>query len=157
MTNICLLASCGSIREDVRILQLLSVVQSVVVFAFSLAVLITAETFGSNPECNTHAVLVFLRPFRVFNAGRIIGGVLCGTVLVLYTFMTARDYLSPFWDGIKKNSASGDLPAGNATPVPSRTDKPHHIPESNVQSDIQDSRDAHLDIYAELNKTACVH
>lgn len=153
----CLLASCGSIREDLRILQLLSVAQSMVVFAFALAVLITAETFGSNPECNTHAVLVFLRPFRVFNAGRIVGGVLCGTVLVLYTLMTARDYLSPLLDIIKQKKAAGHLPTDNATPAPPRTDVPHHIPKSNVLFDIQHSPDAHLDIYAELNKTVCAH
>ncbi|KZP08197.1 hypothetical protein FIBSPDRAFT_1052534 [Athelia psychrophila] len=150
VTNICLLASCGSIKQDVRILQLLSVLQSIVVFAFALAVLITAHTFGSNPECNTHAKLVFLRPFRVFDAGRIVGGVTCGIVLVLYICMTARDYLYPLFISIKQKKAGGILPPDGVTTAPLQAGMPAHIPKSNLPSDIQDTSDANLEAYAKL-------
>jgi len=94
VTNTCSLASCNGFEGGAKFLQLFSVLQSIVVFAFAFVVLITARTFGSNPECNSHAVLVFLRPFPVFNAGRIVGWVVTVAVFALYSFMTVKDYLS---------------------------------------------------------------
>lgn len=150
VTNICLLASCGNIKEDVRILQLLSVIQSIVVLAFALAVLITAPTFGSYPECNTHALLVFMRPFKVFNVGRIIGGVTCGTVSALYTFMTAYDYLSPILAKIKQRKRRNVLPApGSATEAPPQPDASAHLPQPTAPVEISD---ANIKLYAELGK-----
>ncbi|KAF7973153.1 hypothetical protein HWV62_15931 [Athelia sp. TMB] len=136
---------------DIRILQLLSVLQSIVVFAFALAVLITAPRFGSNPECNTHAVLAFFGHFPVFNAGRIVGGTTGGIVIVLYVCMTARDYLSPLLSIIRQKRAKDTLPIDVAAPQP-RADAPIHIPQADLKFDVQDNVDAHLDVYAQLSK-----
>ncbi|KZP15426.1 hypothetical protein FIBSPDRAFT_81626 [Athelia psychrophila] len=131
VTNFCLLAF---VEGDAPILQLLSVFQSIVVFAFALAGLITAPIFGSNPGCNDNARLVFLRPIRFFNTGRIVGGAVCGIVVFLYIYMTVRGYLVPLIAKVKAKKAASALPANV---VPAQTDFPMHVPKSNFNVDIE--------------------
>ncbi|KAJ7892369.1 hypothetical protein B0H13DRAFT_2340163 [Mycena leptocephala] len=68
--------------------------QSYTIFAFALAVLITAETFSNHPDCNPNAVVVLLRPFSALKSGRIVCWVLLVLVLV-YTAVLIWDYFPP--------------------------------------------------------------
>ncbi|KAJ7436116.1 hypothetical protein FB451DRAFT_1108965 [Mycena latifolia] len=77
----------------VKILHLCSVVQSYTLFAFAFAMLATAPTFGSNPECNPNAVVVLFRPFSVLQTGRILFCVLTGLVFVIYTGILVNDHI----------------------------------------------------------------
>lgn len=121
-----------------------SVIQSLVIFAFALAILITAKTFGSTPQCNPHAVLVFLRPFPVFNAGRIVGWVIIVLMLALYAFMTAKDYLSiPEWRS-KKKTPDAPLPTDEEEkPQPETAD-----PEAGLNLNPKSSN-PHIEAYTE--------
>ncbi|KZP10095.1 hypothetical protein FIBSPDRAFT_221570 [Athelia psychrophila] len=120
-TNICALASCNSVRGDARALQLFSVIQSIAVFSFALAILITAPTFGSTPECNRHAKLVVFTQFRVFDAGRILGWIVAVAVIVGYTGMTAKDYITDPRNIFRRKKAEMGLPGemgGSGKPEP---------------------------------------
>jgi hypothetical protein len=91
ITVIASLASCNRLSEDTKVLQLVSVIQSLVVVAFALAILIQAMSFGQSPECNQEAVAVIFRPFSALKSGRILGWVVVVSVVAGYTTMTARD------------------------------------------------------------------
>ncbi|KAJ7907601.1 hypothetical protein B0H13DRAFT_2332196 [Mycena leptocephala] len=78
-----------------RMLDVFSVIQSYTLFAFALAMLSTAETFGSNPECNLNAVVVLFRPFSAIKRGQILFLVLTGLVFILYTTLNIRDISRP--------------------------------------------------------------
>ncbi|KAF8503951.1 hypothetical protein BU17DRAFT_101612 [Hysterangium stoloniferum] len=79
-------------EEGTKLLHLSSVIQSYTIFAFVFALLVKAETFGSDPGCNSNAVVVLFRPFIALKGGRIVGWVVAIIVLVIYTAMTVNDY-----------------------------------------------------------------
>jgi hypothetical protein len=79
----------------------LSIIQNYTFFAFILILLVKAETFGNAPECNGNAVLVIFQPFRVIPAGRLVGSIATGIVILLYTWITVRDHLP---ESIKEKS-----------------------------------------------------
>ncbi len=78
-----------------KALKLLSVMQSYLIFAFSLVILITAEKFGNRSECNPIAVVVLFQPFSALKPGRIIGWIVIIGVATMYTIITAIEYLPP--------------------------------------------------------------
>ena len=80
------------VKSD-RTLQYLSIVQSYVLFAFALSILIKAKAFGSNPECNANAVVVLYHEFNALHQGRIVAWIFVILVIVIYTFLTISDYL----------------------------------------------------------------
>jgi hypothetical protein len=91
-------ARFGSKPGNVKILKMLhfcSVIQSYTVFAFVFAMLATAPTFGSTPECNPNALAVLFRPFSALNAGRILFCVLAGLVCITYTALLVNDHIAP--------------------------------------------------------------
>ncbi|KAF7343072.1 hypothetical protein MVEN_01737600 [Mycena venus] len=91
-------ARFGNKPGDVKILKILhfcSVIQSYAVFAFAFAMLATAPTFGSTPECNPNALVVLFRPFSALNAGRILFCVLAGLVCIAYTALLVNDHIVP--------------------------------------------------------------
>jgi hypothetical protein len=81
-----------------RLLQIFSVLQSCTVFAFTLVLLVMAETFGTTPECNRNAVVVLFRPFPALNAGRIIGCIVVALVFIVYVPVTAMECRRQFWE-----------------------------------------------------------
>lgn len=150
MANICLLAF---VEGDAPILQLLSVFQSIVVFAFALAVLITAPTFGSNPECNHHAWLVLLRPIKVFNAGRIVGGVGCGIVIFLYIGMVV---LGKYKQAKTPKNPPDEIPSNTATSQPDK-DMPIRKPslDPDVEKTVLDALVEHRDKACTMQHSLC--
>ncbi|KAF7978017.1 hypothetical protein HWV62_1885 [Athelia sp. TMB] len=145
-TNICALASCNSVGGDARSLQLFSVLQSVAVFAFALAMLITAPQFGSNPECNRHAVLVLFRHFPVFPAGRIVGWVVAAVVILGYMYMTFKDYLSEARSILGRKKKEDPLPEEKKEVKPEASDAQSlNIKSEVVEEDpIETYKQAHL-------------
>lgn len=89
------LPSCYRFGRGLKILKVLSILQSCVIFAFAFVILIKAKTFGSSPECNGNAVAVVFRPFSALRAGRIAGWVLTVTIVAIYVGITVKDYLPP--------------------------------------------------------------
>jgi len=89
------LPSCYRFGRGLRILKILSILQSCIVFAFAFVILIQAKTFGSSPECNGNAVAVLFRPFSALRAGRIAGWVLTVLIVGIYVGITVKDYLPP--------------------------------------------------------------
>ena len=102
ITVIFSLPSCHRFPDGTKILKFVSVVQSCIVFAFVLVLLIKAKTFGSNPGCNGHAVVTLFRPFSALNAGRIVGWVVVVAVIAFYSGMTVVEYLPPPPDPIQR-------------------------------------------------------
>jgi hypothetical protein len=86
------LSSCHRFVDGTTVIKIWSIVQSYVIFAFALVILIKAQTFGNNPECNGNAVVVLFRPFSALHAGRIVGWVVTMAVIVLYTGVTTIEY-----------------------------------------------------------------
>ncbi|KAF7360392.1 hypothetical protein MVEN_00769000 [Mycena venus] len=94
-------SSAESTREKHQVkikiicLHIFSIIQSYTIFAFALAVLITAKTFGNNPDCNPNAVVVLFRPFSALKSGRIVCWVFIVLVVLLYTAILIWDYFPP--------------------------------------------------------------
>jgi ascorbate-specific PTS system EIIC-type component UlaA len=89
-------ARFGNKPGDVKILKMLhfcSGIQSYAAFSFAFAMLATAPTFGSTPECNPNALVVLFRPFSALNAGRILFCVLVGLVCIAYTALLVNDHI----------------------------------------------------------------
>ncbi|KAJ6614342.1 hypothetical protein B0H10DRAFT_2191521 [Mycena sp. CBHHK59/15] len=80
---------------DVKILYIFYIVESYTVFAFTFALLITAESFGSSPECNQNTVVVLFRPFSALKSGRILGWVMTVIVAAGYTALLVKDHITP--------------------------------------------------------------
>ena len=71
-THLTLPAYTRFIAKD-STLQLLSIVQSYVIFAYAIAILATADTFGPSHCCNNTAKLVLFRSFSALESGRKVG------------------------------------------------------------------------------------
>ncbi|KAJ7476770.1 hypothetical protein FB451DRAFT_1366371 [Mycena latifolia] len=83
--TVCLsLPACARLRGNVRMLHFFSIIQNYTIFAFAFAMLITARTFGSKPECNPNAVVVLFRPFSALTSGRIVAWVITVLVVAVY-------------------------------------------------------------------------
>lgn len=100
-TTVFSLSSCIRFKEGIKSLQMLSVIQSYLFFAFVSILLITTKTFGSSPECNVNAVLVIYAPFPVIEAGRIVGGIITLVVVLAYTYMVLKDYFAKIQERVK--------------------------------------------------------
>lgn len=90
-------ARFGNKPGNLKILKMLhfcSVIQSYTVFAFAFAMLATAPTFGSTPECNPNALTILFRPFSALNVGRILFCVLAGLVCIAYTALLVNDHIA---------------------------------------------------------------
>ena len=96
-THLTLPAYTRFVSKD-NTLQLLSIVQSYVIFAYAIAILATAGTFGPSHCCNNTAKLVLFRPFSALESGRKVGWVVVICVVVLYTASCFYDY----WPYIKQ-------------------------------------------------------
>ncbi|KAF7964933.1 hypothetical protein HWV62_1619 [Athelia sp. TMB] len=130
-TNYCVLASCNGTEGNSNAhqwLQHFSVLQSIVLFAFGLAILISAKTFGSNPECNRHAVLVLFWHFSVFPVGRIVGGVAGAALILGYTYITVKDYLCKAREMLRKRTKPEP-----SLPVIDQTEKPNATNNESVE------------------------
>ncbi|KDQ54255.1 hypothetical protein JAAARDRAFT_60676 [Jaapia argillacea MUCL 33604] len=79
------------LKKGSRLVKLLAVLQSYLVFTCSFVVLTLAPTFGSNSPCNDHHNFVIFRPFRVLHNGRTAFLVLLSCVIVGYTAMLVSD------------------------------------------------------------------
>jgi hypothetical protein len=79
------------IKSD-KTLQVLSIIQSYILFAYAIAILIKAETFGPSYCCNETARVALFRPFSALHAGRIVGWVVVVLVVVIYTGLSVYDY-----------------------------------------------------------------
>ncbi|KAJ7208569.1 hypothetical protein GGX14DRAFT_365295 [Mycena pura] len=86
------LASCSRLYGGTTTLQLVSILQSYVIMAFTCVVVAQAPSFGQSPDCNQDAVAVIFGPFSALKSGRIAGGTIVGLVVIGYTIMTIRDY-----------------------------------------------------------------
>ncbi|KAJ7636655.1 hypothetical protein FB45DRAFT_907027 [Roridomyces roridus] len=90
------LPACARFPDgNVKMLHFFSIVQSYTVFAFALALLITAKTFGRFPECNSKAVVVLFRPFSALTSGRIVCWVMTVFVVLVYTGILVKDHMPP--------------------------------------------------------------
>jgi hypothetical protein len=78
--------------DGTAIIKIWSIAQSYVIFAFILVILIKAQTFGNNPECNDNAVVVLFQPFSALRGGRIVGWIVTVAVIATYTGMTVTEY-----------------------------------------------------------------
>ncbi|KAJ6568749.1 hypothetical protein B0H19DRAFT_1256467 [Mycena capillaripes] len=85
---------------NVRLLLVFSVLQSYTIFAFAFAMLITANSFGSHPSCNRHAVVVLFHSFPAFSAGRIVCLVMTTLIAAGYTGILIKDHLPPVGKGV---------------------------------------------------------
>lgn len=74
-------------------LEALALLQSVLLFAFALALFIDVKSFGSSPECNIDATITILFPILVVEAGRIIWLIIIIGALIIYVLMTLNDYI----------------------------------------------------------------
>ncbi|KAJ7069249.1 hypothetical protein C8F01DRAFT_1363474 [Mycena amicta] len=74
-------------------LRYFAIIQTYLILAFALALLIKAESFGSRPQCNQYAVVVLLRPFSALKPGRIVCFVLVAVFTMFYTVITVEDHL----------------------------------------------------------------
>ncbi|EJD04506.1 uncharacterized protein FOMMEDRAFT_167676 [Fomitiporia mediterranea MF3/22] len=79
------------VRSD-KTLQLVSMIQSYLIFTFIFAVLVKAHSFGSTPGCNSDAVAVIFKQFRALDGGRIAASIVLSIIIVIYTFLTFTDY-----------------------------------------------------------------
>ncbi|KAI5118519.1 hypothetical protein M0805_007688 [Coniferiporia weirii] len=79
------------VKSD-KTLKYLSVLQSYILFAFALAILIKADSFGMTPPCNPNAVAVIFRPIPALRAGRIAASVLVVITIIIYSGLTISDY-----------------------------------------------------------------
>ncbi|KDQ58160.1 hypothetical protein JAAARDRAFT_34971 [Jaapia argillacea MUCL 33604] len=96
VTTLLSLSACQRIQGSTRLLQLFSLIQSLIFFSFAFALLSHADTFGSSPECNHHASLVLFRPFKALSiGGRVFGWIVASTVVLVYAFMAIKEYLPP--------------------------------------------------------------
>ncbi|KAF7358371.1 hypothetical protein MVEN_00887100 [Mycena venus] len=80
---------------SIKMLHICSIIQTYTIFAFAFAVLWTADTFGSNSDCNTNAVVVILHSFPAIKAGQIVLSVISGLCAILYTVILIEDHLPP--------------------------------------------------------------
>lgn len=79
-------------KDHSKKLSYLSIFHSCLVFAFAIALLVKWEIFGSNPECNSEAVVVIFRSFSAIHAGRKAGWATVIIALVLYTCLIIGTY-----------------------------------------------------------------
>ncbi|KAL5498538.1 hypothetical protein ACEPAH_1892 [Sanghuangporus vaninii] len=82
-------------RKKDKILQGFYIFHSYLIFAFVLAVLIKAPTFGMSPRCNRHAVVVIFGDIPALSIGRIIACISIGIVIVIFTLLCVYDYKLP--------------------------------------------------------------
>ncbi|KAJ6542537.1 hypothetical protein DFH09DRAFT_1173928 [Mycena vulgaris] len=87
------LPACARFRGNVKLLHFFSIMQSYTVFAFAFAMLIKAPTFGFQPGCNPHAVVVLFRPFSALKAGRTVCWVMTVLVVTVYTGILVKDHM----------------------------------------------------------------
>ncbi|KDQ54253.1 hypothetical protein JAAARDRAFT_60674 [Jaapia argillacea MUCL 33604] len=80
------------LKKGSRVVKLLAILQSYLVFACAFVVLTLAPSFGSNPPCNGYLNFVIFRPFKVLENGRTAFLVLLSCVTVGYTLMLVSDY-----------------------------------------------------------------
>ena len=136
--------------HNVKFLKLWSIAQSYVVFVFAFILIVRAEDYGSNPECNPHAVVVLFRPFSALRGGRILGWIVTVSVVSVYSVMTGLDYFPPQpkkkvqdWITKKRNrkmmnfgqEAVQELP--RVDPIPNIPQNPEPIPEITTQIKIR--------------------
>ncbi|KLO09390.1 hypothetical protein SCHPADRAFT_567752 [Schizopora paradoxa] len=84
------LASYHRFDVDGTTVQYLSFVHFCFTLASVLVFLVEMESFGSSRNCNPDAVVVVFRPFKALNAGRIVGFVGIGLILIIYTVLTVK-------------------------------------------------------------------
>jgi hypothetical protein len=109
-----------------RLLQIFSVLQSCTVFAFTLVLLVMAETFGATPACNRNAVVVLFRPFPALNAGRIIGCIVVAIVFMAYVLVTAMEFRRQFWEK-KKSEEQVAVPKKTDVQGEKRPEQPREL------------------------------
>jgi uncharacterized membrane protein (UPF0136 family) len=97
-------------NKNVQMLHVVSIIQSYVVFAFALTLLITAKSFGRSLECNANAVVVVFRPFSALKSGRPVAWVLTILVITVYTGILVKEQI--------KHVAKAVLPIRFRTKVP---------------------------------------
>ncbi|KAJ7118143.1 hypothetical protein C8R44DRAFT_878772 [Mycena epipterygia] len=69
-------------------------ISSYTVFAFAFAMLIMAPSFGTTPECNPHAVVLF-RTFSVLESGQTVCCVVTVLVVAVYTSLLFKGHIPP--------------------------------------------------------------
>ncbi|KAJ7060338.1 hypothetical protein C8F01DRAFT_1142329 [Mycena amicta] len=104
-------------------LHTLSVLQSYTIFAFALALFATAPSFGSpsSRPCNPSARAVLFRPFPLLGAGRVLGFVLTGVLVLGYTGVLVRDHLPPTPERVRRwmrRTVLRRVPDGEQRPTP---------------------------------------
>lgn len=85
------LAFCGRFPTATVYLQGFSILQTYLISGLIFLVLGSAGNFGSFPLCNNNAKAVFLRPFPFFQTGRIVGCVLVGICVAIYSAVIVND------------------------------------------------------------------
>ena len=111
------------VKSD-KTLQLLSIIQSYVLFAYAIAILIKAKTFGPSFCCNQTARVVLFRPFSALHAGRIVGWIVVMSVVAVYTFLCCYDYwpLAKRWYERVQEARLG-IPSANSANSKARKEK----------------------------------
>ena len=144
--------------NSVRILKGVSVIQSYLLFVFALVLVIKTPSFGNSPECNKNAVAVFFGPFKIFDAGRIVGGLATGIVILVYSGVTIMDYLPQkardqvreIWVSRKRPHVSVAIKSNNE---PARRNTGSSIPGTGVHQ----SQASRLNMQnPKLNKVICL-
>jgi len=79
--------------RSAKTLKLSHIVQSILVFVFAFTVLARAETFGSIPSCNAHAVVALFYPISALRTGRIVGWVVVSIAFGIYASVTIWGYI----------------------------------------------------------------
>ncbi|KAJ7891341.1 hypothetical protein B0H14DRAFT_3428647 [Mycena olivaceomarginata] len=100
-------------NKNVQMLHIVSIIQSYVIFAFALTLLITAKSFGRSLECNANAVVVVFRPFSALKSGR----TLYTGILVKEQIKHVAKAVSPIRFRTKVPDPEKDLSKGGVDPV----------------------------------------
>ncbi|KLO09387.1 hypothetical protein SCHPADRAFT_943680 [Schizopora paradoxa] len=81
-------------KKNKNVMKFLAVFQCYFLLLSALVFLAKSDSFGSSPTCNSEAMVVLFRPFRMIHVGRNAGLVVVVFALVGYSVLTILDYSS---------------------------------------------------------------
>ncbi|KAJ7186456.1 hypothetical protein C8R46DRAFT_1057234 [Mycena filopes] len=130
------LPATARFRRPDRLLHVFSVIQSYAIFGFAFAVLIHADSFGAEAECNSNAVVVLFHPFNALRIGRPLGLATTGLVFLGYSAILIHDHLPQTGALLRwlRKSVRKEVPAGDVEAVGEGEDGPGSAPQMRPQA-----------------------
>ncbi|KAL5512279.1 hypothetical protein ACEPAG_5787 [Sanghuangporus baumii] len=86
------IATFWHLRRRILLFETVFFGHTILLLSCELAILISAKSFGSLPECNSSAVMFFFREFHVLRTGQMAGFILLIVQLVGFLSITLYDY-----------------------------------------------------------------